>query len=163
MEGIGLKRSEVFVEYIYDQNPLISAVFDLVKQDPLQDEFLKTVHVTQLFGYARHKLNEDPETKHICKSFNHWSVEEVCKIVMHDESWKKYNTTLKQFLETEEWILDVLALFLRRRIILKPIFSKSPKTLPKASQTLIYQDQFKETYYIYGLRVGLMSFYVSAK
>ena len=45
-------------------------------------------------------------------------------LIMLDKMWGEHDT--KEFIELENWILDVMACFLKRKIVLKPLFQKSP-------------------------------------
>ena len=182
-EGIGLKISEVFYDYYDDRNPLMSALHDLIKKDrKLKDNFLKTqVHIQQLICYARHKMIQDPLTRPYFEWCKDMDDSTLSVLIMLDKMWGEHDT--KEFIEMENWILDVMACFLKRKIVLKPLFQKSPmRRVPEASAThvsepkvyyrgrLVYDFRGADkndpgafyTYYIFGLRTDLTSFYVSA-
>ena len=181
-EGIGLKRSEVFYDYMDDHNPLMSALYDLIKKDPKLDNFIKTqVHIQQLICYARHNLDQNPTTRHVCRAFKDYDDTELAHLVMYDKMWAKHD--MEEFIRMENWVLDVMAIFLKRKIVLKPLFQKSPsKRVPEGSKTHVSEGYIEkwvtvggkrcldlrelrevpDTYYIFGLRTHLSSFYVSA-
>ena len=181
-EGIGLKRSKVFCDYYDDRNPLMSALYDLIKKDPKLDNVIKTqVHIQRLITYARDKMKQDPLTRPYFEWCEDWDDFKLSALVMLDKMWAMHDS--KQFIEMENWILDVMACFLKRKIVLKPLFQKSPlRSVPEGSVThvsepkvyyrgrLVYDFRGADindpgtfdTYYIFGLRTDLMSFYVSA-
>ena len=118
-------------------------------------------NIQQLVNYARHKLKEDPETKDgICTYFDGFDDFQLSAILTLENMWATHSR--EEFINTENIALDILALFLKRKIVLKPIFRKSPTSLPEESQTTVFQEQFEDTYYIFCVRAHLQSFYVPA-
>ena len=159
-EGTGLKRSEVFYDYMDDENPLMETIHDLIKKDPKMSHFLKhEIHITRLICYARMKLNENPRTRHVCADFEGYDDFKLSVITMYEHMWAIHS--LEEFIDMEDRIMNIMACFLQRKIIFRPLF-KSARNLPEAVVPKVFQSHFNEAYYIFGVRSGLQSLYISA-
>ena len=160
----GLKVSGVFTDYIKDFNPLMTAIQDLILQDPKMSRFNKyEVHIQSLLPHARKKLKENPQTQHVCEYFDHWDDFHLSVITMHANIWAKQPADL--FIQFEDNILNIMACYLQRKIIFRPLYRTGRNDNPlSADQILpkVFQDKFKDTYYIFGVRAHITSFYVSA-
>ena len=159
-EGTGLKRSEVFHDYINDHNPLMETIQDLVKKDAKMSPILKyEIHIKSLICHARKKLSENPRTRQVCAYFDGFDDKKLFELVMFEQMWTRHS--LEEFIDVEDRIMDLMACFLQRKIIFIPLF-KSARTLPQAVIPKVFQSHFSEAYYIYGARCGLTSMYISA-
>lgn len=171
-----LKRSEIFEGYAHNSNPLMSALHDLIINDPKLDDFVRTqVPPSELIVYARHKLRTDPTTMDTWRSFfaqyADMSENELRSHVMSTTNWSKYGGRVK-FMEVENTFLNIMAACLKRRVVLQPLFRKdiiyygSKVDDPAIAQDFspwIFQRQYKDTYHIFCERRAKLSYYVSTQ
>ena len=120
--------------------------------------------------YARRKLMQDPRTRRkwrpLFGQYADMSEYELRDHVMLHTTWARYMRL--EFAEVEHIFLNIMAAYLKRKIVLLPFFQKDSYfrdgdvPIPTDSSTKTFQPQYKDTYYIFGERCALLSLYVSA-
>ena len=107
---------------------------------------------------ARKILKENPQTKDVCAYFEHLSDSTLGGLVGLANMWEMHDT--QTFIDMEDAILNIMACFLKRKIIFTPLFD-SAKWDVAAAIPKVFQEQFNDTYHIFGIRANLLSLYVS--
>ena len=176
MAGLNLKRSNIFINYVEWENPLVNAILDLVKQDKdairrlmnspaVQDdsilnclsatEFKENLTAKQLFSFIYAALKETAENcRCIFQGIENWEYYKIDAMVFHQFTWGTHNSTA-DFEQMEQWVLQFFSIFFERRIEIIPCCATP------IYKTQVQGEEHKRVYYIFAIRAVLDSVYIS--
>ena len=149
MSILELQRSKIFLGG-RDYPKIVLPILDLIDKDPKWSKSNLTME-----SLVRNSL----EVNSILKSQFHpyfTQNQDAVKGLQDCFSW--YNLSSREFIKTEDLLLQILSNYLERKIIFHPLL----KPIYPGQKEKIFGKKFEAVFHIFGYRCSTDSFYISA-